>query len=237
MTPSHHRVHHAINPEYIDKNFSQIFIVWDKIFGTFQKELKNVKPIYGIVRPAGTWNPIIINFKHFWQLLKYAWHAEKLLDKIRIWFMPTGWRPKDVIKKYPINTIVNPLEQIKYSTKNSIWIIGWSWVQLGFSNLFMIHLFFIISLFDQILVIIYGAFIITHIFSFTSVLDQKKYAVGVEMIKCVLAIFLLWQQNLSLFGFEGIIVLGFIFYLFLSFIITIIFIQKQKQLFSSIVST
>ncbi|MFL3051170.1 MAG: sterol desaturase family protein, partial [Candidatus Neomarinimicrobiota bacterium] len=68
VTPSHHRVHHAINPEYIDKNYSQIFIVWDKIFGTFQSELKNIKPVYGVLKPFNTWNPVIINFNHLWHL-------------------------------------------------------------------------------------------------------------------------------------------------------------------------
>lgn len=54
VTPSHHRVHHAINPEYIDKNLSQIFIIWDKIFGTFQEELPDKPPVYGITRPVST---------------------------------------------------------------------------------------------------------------------------------------------------------------------------------------
>ena len=58
VTPSHHRVHHAINSEYLDKNYGQILIIWDKMFGSFQKELKDVEPIYGILRPAKTWNPI-----------------------------------------------------------------------------------------------------------------------------------------------------------------------------------
>ena len=50
VTPSHHRVHHAINPQYIDKNYGQIFIFWDKMFGTFQEELPDVPPVYGITR-------------------------------------------------------------------------------------------------------------------------------------------------------------------------------------------
>ena len=64
VTPSHHRVHHAINSEYLDKNYGQILIIWDKMFNTFQPELENVEPVYGTLRPAATWNPIIINFKH-----------------------------------------------------------------------------------------------------------------------------------------------------------------------------
>ncbi|MFN8807436.1 MAG: sterol desaturase family protein, partial [Bacteroidota bacterium] len=54
VTPSHHRVHHAINSEYLDKNYSQIFIFWDKLFGTFQEELPNVPPVYGVTRPVRT---------------------------------------------------------------------------------------------------------------------------------------------------------------------------------------
>ena len=64
VTPSHHRVHHAINPEYLDRNYSQILIIWDKLFNTFQEELVDVPPVYGTLRPASTWNPIIINIKH-----------------------------------------------------------------------------------------------------------------------------------------------------------------------------
>lgn len=54
VTPSHHRVHHAINKEYLDKNLSQIFIIWDKLFGTFQEERKDIPPVYGITRPVRT---------------------------------------------------------------------------------------------------------------------------------------------------------------------------------------
>ncbi len=61
VTPSHHRVHHAINPEYLDKNYGQIFIFWDKMFGSFQEEIAGVPPVYGVTRPVQTWNPIKIN--------------------------------------------------------------------------------------------------------------------------------------------------------------------------------
>ena len=118
VTPSHHRVHHAINDEYIDKNYGQILIVWDKIFGTFQAELKSVPPVYGTLSQANTWNPILINYKYFLQLLKDAWRTKNLIDKIKIWFMPTGWRPADVSKDYPIKNLVMQ-NQKKYDTENS----------------------------------------------------------------------------------------------------------------------
>lgn len=90
VTPSHHRVHHALNPIYLDKNYSAIFIIWDKLFGTFQKELESEPPVYGITRPSQTWNPITINFEHLALLVKDAWRAKSWMDKLTIWFRPTG---------------------------------------------------------------------------------------------------------------------------------------------------
>ena len=60
----HHRIHHATNKPYIDKNYGGVLIIWDKLFNTFQPELKEVPPVYGTLRPVSTWNPIIINFKY-----------------------------------------------------------------------------------------------------------------------------------------------------------------------------
>ena len=105
VSPSHHRVHHAINKEYMDKNHSQIFIIWDKMFGTFQEELESVPPVFGITRPSRTWNPIRINFQHLALLISDAWRAENWKDKFRIWFKPTGWRPENFDKKYPVTKI------------------------------------------------------------------------------------------------------------------------------------
>jgi alkylglycerol monooxygenase len=117
VTPSHHRVHHAINKEYLDKNYGQIFIFWDKWFGTFQEELPDVKPVYGITRPVQTWNPIKINFMHLWLLVKDAWNTKSWKDKFRIWMMPTGWRPADVAEKYPVYKIEDVYNFEKYATR------------------------------------------------------------------------------------------------------------------------
>ena len=126
VTPSHHRVHHAINPEYIDKNLSQIFIFWDKLFGTFQKELPDVPPVYGITRPVRTWNPVKINFQHLWLLIKDAWRTKSWKDKLRIWFMPTGWRPADVTEKYPVYKIEDVYAFEKYNPASSPFLYAWS---------------------------------------------------------------------------------------------------------------
>jgi hypothetical protein len=120
VTPSHHRVHHASNEHYLDKNYGDVFIVWDRLFGTFQEELPNLKPVYGITRPMATWNPIKINFKHLWLLILDAWRTESWKDKFRIWFMPTGWRPEGFEEKYPVDKITDPYDFKKYATDFSL---------------------------------------------------------------------------------------------------------------------
>ena len=228
VTPSHHRVHHAINPEYIDRNYSQILIFWDKLFGTFQPELDDVKPVYGTLKPAQTWNPVIINFKHMWQLFKDAWHTERILDKIRIWFMPTGWRPVDVKEKYPLQEVTNPEKQIKYKTENSVLLVANSWVQLNITIILMFHMFTIIPSFSAILNYLYAIMLIVNVFSFTSTLDHRNYALVAESVKLSLGFSLLYFQNYSWFGLSGFYVYGLIFYFIISFLLTYYFQNEIK---------
>ena len=229
VTPSHHRVHHAINPEYLDKNYGQILIIWDKLFNTFQKEIENIEPIYGTLRPVSTWNPIIINFKHLWQLIKDAWYAEKLIDKLKIWFMPTGWRPNDVKEKLPLQQVDNPFEQTKYKTKNSSILVVWSWIQHIIAGIMMFHLFTVMNIDNPSLMdYLYGLFIFIHIFSFTAILDQKGYSIIIDFLKMIFGFLLLYFQGYTWFKLSGVFVGCIIFYFILSFFVTINFYKKQR---------
>ncbi len=102
VTPSNHRVHHGQNPEYIDKNHGGVFILWDRMFGTFQPELEHVDIIYGARIPLQSLNPLRANLQVWSGLIRDAWHARSWWDKLRIWFMPTGWRPADVEQRLPV---------------------------------------------------------------------------------------------------------------------------------------
>ena len=230
VTPSHHRVHHAINPEYLDKNYGQILIIWDKLFNTFQEELEDVEPVYGTLRPVLTWNPIIINFKHLWQLIKDAWYTEKLIDKLKIWFMPTGWRPDDVSEKSPLEQVDNPFEQIKYKTKNSLILITWSWIQHIIAVVMMFHLFTVMNIDNPSLMnYLYGLFIFVHIFSFTTILDHKKYSIIIDFLKMLFGFLLLYFQGYTWFNLSGAFVACIIIYFILSFFVTINFYMKQRS--------
>ena len=183
VTPSHHRVHHAINPEYIDKNYGQIFIFWDKLFGTFQKELPHVKPVYGITRPVRTWNPIKINFQHLWLLISDAWHTASWRDKLRIWFMPTGWRPADVEKAYPVNKISDVYHFEKYDTKYRNGFLVWSWFQLVMLLLFISYLFGNIAAIGSPGMFWYGGYVFLSVYALTELMDKSKQAFTWNLVK------------------------------------------------------
>jgi len=88
-TPSHHRVHHGINPQYVDKNYAGIFIVWDRLFGTFEEEQDT--PQYGTLKPLRSWNPVWANLVLWWELARQAWEADRWRDKLFVWVAPPGW--------------------------------------------------------------------------------------------------------------------------------------------------
>ncbi len=101
VTPANHRVHHAQNQLYIDKNYAGIFILWDRMFGTYQDELDEEKVIFGVRKPLQSWNPFWANLQVYDYLLFDAIRTRRWRDKIGIWFRRTGWRPADMAEKYP----------------------------------------------------------------------------------------------------------------------------------------
>ena len=102
VTPSNHRAHHAQNALYMDRNYGGVFIIWDRLFGTFQEEDDNEPVVFGVTTPLASWNPLWANLQFYAQLWSDARRTESKWDKLRIWFMRTGWRPADVKAKYPL---------------------------------------------------------------------------------------------------------------------------------------
>jgi len=191
VTPSHHRVHHAINPEYLDKNLSNIFIFWDKWFGTFQEELPDKPPVYGITRPVHTWNPVRINFQHLWLLVRDAWRTRSLKDKLRIWFMPTGWRPADVEEKYPVEKIRDVYHFEKYAPKASPLLHAWAWIQLVTLLLIISYLFGNIARIGSPGMFIYGGFVFLFVYAMTELMDRRAWAIFWELLKFIFGMYIL----------------------------------------------
>jgi len=101
VTPSNHRVHHAQNERYIDKNYGGMLILWDRLFRTFEDECPDEPVIFGVRKPLANWNPFWANLQVYDYLLFDARKTRRWRDKLGIWFRRTGWRPDDVKKLYP----------------------------------------------------------------------------------------------------------------------------------------
>jgi sterol desaturase/sphingolipid hydroxylase (fatty acid hydroxylase superfamily) len=100
-SPSNHRVHHAVNDEYLDKNYGGIFIFWDRLFGTFAPERDAMPCVYGTRSPLQSWSPLRANLQVYREIALDTWRAERWGDKVKLWLKPPGWRPPDLQKRFP----------------------------------------------------------------------------------------------------------------------------------------
>lgn len=227
MTPSHHRVHHAINPAYIDKNYSAIFIVWDKWFGTFVEEQRDNPPVYGVSKPVATWNPIIINYVHLWGLVQDAWRTKSWIDKIRLWFMPTGWRPGDVKDKYPRQTIEDVFDFEKYEPPTSSLLRSWSWFQFVLGSLLLFALLLHYQNLSRSEVLWHSLFLGLHIFSYSSTMDLKRIALGAEVMKVVVGVYVLVSFE-SWLGLAAIFDWFMAVYMLVSLLVTALWVRTMR---------
>lgn len=165
------------------------------MFGTFQEEIEEEPPVYGTKRPAGTWNPILINFIHFWSLLKDAVLTRNLFDKFRIWFMPTGWRPDDMIERYPIEVVDKVHQRPKYETAATVSMRNWSWFQLVIHNVLMFYMLVHIAKFEYPDILLYASFLMLSIFAYTTLMDHHKLALPAEIIKLFFGLALIYKMG------------------------------------------
>lgn len=99
VTPMNHRVHHARNPEYIDKNYGGFFILWDRLFGTYKAEDKNLAVDYGITRGLNSWNPLWANLHVYVDMLRDSWTTPLWRHKLAVWLGPTAYLAPGISKE------------------------------------------------------------------------------------------------------------------------------------------
>ena len=226
VTPSQHRVHHAINKEYIDKNLAAIFCIWDRAFGTFQEELDDVPCVYGTLKPVRTWNPILINFQHLWYLTQDAWHTSSILDKAKIWFMPTGWRPKDVVTKIPRSKVENVFNQEKYKFEYSFIhkvFVGFHFLTLNIVLYIFLSSFANLSFADKTG---YFLLIFSTIFSFSSVMDGYKWSINFEFMRIFIGILVLYFQEELFLTYNSSMIMFLSCYLIVSAILNSLILRS-----------
>ncbi len=102
VTPSNHRVHHAQNKVYVDRNYGGVFILWDRLFGSYQEELDDEPCIYGVRKPLNSFDPLAANLQHYKRMALDAWYTKSWWDKFTLWFRRTGYRPADAEAAMPV---------------------------------------------------------------------------------------------------------------------------------------
>ncbi|MCE2677223.1 MAG: lysoplasmalogenase family protein [Burkholderiaceae bacterium] len=127
-SPSNHRVHHAVNDVYVDRNYGGIWVVWDRLFGSFKEEDEREPCVYGTRASLNSWDPLWANWQVYSGLLHDSWHASRWSDKWRVWWRRPGWRPEDVAQRFPrpefsVHTHV-PFEPVSSKTAQQ-WATGW----------------------------------------------------------------------------------------------------------------
>ena len=182
ITPSNHRVHHAQNDDYLDANYGGVFILWDRIFGTFIDERKDLKPVYGTVKPLKSFNPFWANIEVFYQMALDSYRTKKLKDKFYVWFSRPGWRPDDVNEKYPLKK--NDLSNFeKYDPQISNKQKMFGFFQFTMINALTVIMLFNMDKFSYSEMLSVAALVATLAISNSFMLDGKKYANKVEIFR------------------------------------------------------
>lgn len=186
-TPSHHRVHHSRNPEYIDKNYGGMLIIWDRVFGTFKAEDKNNPPVYGLVHPVKSFNPIQVQF-HTWPVIwRRTKRAESINEIIGILFRGPGWRkglprlgdPKELPK------IVRPVNS--YDPQLSLWQNAYVVIHFAVLLLFYHELTLYQNQFSSATLNIGVFSLVASITTLGLMLDKKHdFNAIFELMRCVL---------------------------------------------------
>ena len=191
-TPSHHRVHHGSNPKYIDKNHAGTLIIWDKLFGTFQKEEEEV--YYGITSPLASWNPVWANFHYWVELLNTAKKADNFADKIKVFIKSPGWFPANLggFKYAPEIDVLNYKKYDSiYSSKIVPYVIFQFIIALGVGS----ALLFLNSKLDIFQVILVVLFTISTLVTCGALLENKNWLKYFEYCRILFSVIGLYFFN------------------------------------------
>ena len=216
ITPSNHRIHHAQNPEYIDANYGGVFIIWDRIFGTYIPERDDLKPIYGTVKPLRSWNPIWSNLEIYHQMIRDTIHTKTLKNKIKVWFSSTRWRPEDVYEKFP--HVTNDLEDFeKYDPDTNRTTKFFTSVQFIINSSISTIIIFTIADQSYLQSCMLAIMLVASTTLVTSIIENKKWGYQSELARSIFTILLfafeIFDPNLlasQVFFYQSIFSIAFI---------------------------
>lgn len=181
-TPSHHRVHHGIEPRYIDKNHAGIFIIWDRLFGTFIKEQN--EPVYGTVKPLSSFDPVWANVIELVRLWEMSRRTRRFVDKIKVWFMPPEWRPADLGGVVTIPEITRA-QQRKYVVRPALAVTVYAMVSFALVLIASIYFLGIRQELPIALQALYAAEAILGLYTISALTEGKAHARPIELVRLI----------------------------------------------------
>ncbi len=229
VTPSNHRVHHAQNEDYLDANYGGVFILWDRLFGTFIDERTDLKPVYGTVKPLKSFNPFWANIEVFYQMIFDSYHTAKWSDKIKVWFSPPNWRPDDVSSLYPIQK--NDLSSFeKYDPEISLREKIFTGTQFAVINIMTVIMLFNVQnyLYAEIIAIV--LLVISSSITNSFILDGKRFGYKAELLKSIAVLACL---NLGYFS-SSMSFFVMCYALFTLLVSTFILLSRDKNIISPV---
>jgi sterol desaturase/sphingolipid hydroxylase (fatty acid hydroxylase superfamily) len=179
-TPSHHRVHHGRNPEYIDKNHGGTLIIFDRIFGTYEAEKAPV--VYGVTKSLSSWNPVWANFDYYAELIKDSARIPRFSDKMRLWVDRPGWLPKEMGGLQAVPSC-NRTQQVKYDKNISSGLLIYAIVNFSLVLIATVLFLMSVSKFSLLESISAAFMIIWTLGNIGALLDLKKWAFWSEGLR------------------------------------------------------
>lgn len=187
-TPSHHRVHHGVNPKYIDKNHGGTLIIFDRMFGTFQAEEEEV--VYGITKPLKSWNPVWANLSYYWDVFRLAFRTRSLGDFVRVFTKPPGWAPEylgGIQKPGPVNARTFHKFDVLVPNGLNYYVLFQYGLVLAGTTLFLFKSGTLIDTYGESIGLAWqgglAVLIILAIMSLGGLLERRRWALGVETFR------------------------------------------------------
>ncbi len=181
-TPASHRVHHAINPRYLDKNFGGTFIVWDRLFGTYEPETE--RPVYGIVKALRSFDPLVAQF-HYWpDLWARAGSTPALADKFRVFLKGPDWTPPGM-KPFAPPSEVRPRPEtfVKYDPLVPVSLGRYLFVQLGLVIIGATALMFYETALPLAQLAVGAAFVFSALIAWGAFFEHRPWALRFELLR------------------------------------------------------
>lgn len=172
--PSHHRVHHAINPRYLDKNYGATLVVWDRLFGTYAEE--HEKPVYGITKPLGSFNPMWAQIHYWFELAAMARAARRPRDKLKVWVASPAWKPEGYVLA-PVPAIER---RRKYDPPASRGVVGYVALQFVVVSALTFCLMMWHAAIATSALVLGGATVLGALFAFGGLLEGRRWAPYLE---------------------------------------------------------